>query len=59
MFCAGYNRAGEIKQLPDGTFLRYSSLKPVYLLNIVDVYYRGSDETNAECNRAPIKSAIK
>ena len=45
MFCAGYNRAGEMKQLPDGTFLRYSSLKPVYLLNILGYpHFSGDDD---------------
>ena len=44
-FCANYNRTGEMKQLSDGTFLRYSSLKPVYALNILGYpHFSGDDD---------------
>jgi len=44
-FCANYNRTGEMKQLPDGTYLRYSSLKPIYSLNILGyAHFSGDDD---------------
>jgi len=44
-FCSNYNRAGEMKQLPDGTLLRYSSLKPIYALNILGYpHFSGDDD---------------
>ena len=34
-----------MKQLPDGTFLRYSSLKPIYALNILGYpHFSGDDD---------------
>jgi predicted transposase/invertase (TIGR01784 family) len=44
-FCANYNRAGAMKQLADGSFLRYSSLRPVILLNILGYpHFLGDDD---------------
>jgi predicted transposase/invertase (TIGR01784 family) len=44
-FCANYNRAGAMKQLSDGSFLRYSSLRPVMLLNILGYpHFTGDDD---------------
>jgi predicted transposase/invertase (TIGR01784 family) len=44
-FCANYNRAGAMKLLPDGTPMRYSSLRPVYLLNILGyTHFTGDDD---------------
>jgi predicted transposase/invertase (TIGR01784 family) len=44
-FCANYNRAGAMKQLADGSFLRYSSLKPVIMLNILGyTHFTGDDD---------------
>jgi len=43
-FSANYNRPGAMKRLADGTFLRYSSLRPVYSLNILGYpHFPGDD----------------
>jgi len=34
-FCRNYGRQGEMERRPDGEYLLYSSLKPVYMLNIL------------------------
>jgi predicted transposase/invertase (TIGR01784 family) len=44
-FCANYSRTGAMKQLSDGSYLRYSSLKPVYALNILGYpHFPGDDD---------------
>ena len=45
-FCSNYNRLGEMKQKLDGSHLRYSSLKPVYTLNILG-YPHFADDNHA------------
>jgi len=44
-FCANYNKPGEMEQDYDGSFLLYSSLKPVYHVNIIGYpHFVGDDD---------------
>jgi predicted transposase/invertase (TIGR01784 family) len=43
MFCGNYNRQGAMRQRKGGSFYRYSSLKPVYTLNILGYPHFGGD----------------
>jgi len=44
-FCANYNRPGEMEQDYDGSFLLYSSLKPIFALNILGYpHFPGDDD---------------
>jgi len=44
-FCANYNRPGEMEQDYDGSFLLYSSLKPIFTLNILGYpHFVGDDD---------------
>ena len=44
-FCANYNKPGEMEQDYDGSFLLYSSLKPIITLNILGYpHFNGDDD---------------
>ena len=44
-FCSNYNLTGKMVKRYDGKFIRYSSLKPVYTLNILGyTHFRGDDD---------------
>jgi predicted transposase/invertase (TIGR01784 family) len=43
-YCGNYSKQGAMKRHKDGTFDRYSSLRPVYTLNVLDYnYFKGDD----------------
>ena len=44
-FCSNYNRSGKMVYMYDGTPIRFSSLRPMYMLNILDhSYFTGDDD---------------
>jgi predicted transposase/invertase (TIGR01784 family) len=44
-FCQNYDKAGDMKYTTDGRAMRYSSLKPIYALNVLGYpHFQGDDE---------------